>query len=148
MVYLNLRAFIMSKTSFALMVMVLMCLYILPIMSLFWQVDMIYMHFIAVYAISQNFTICPKHVLGIIKLMFIGYEMFFVMLCARLYFSPYHVCYPWNTHTLYEAQREPQVGQLSNYDNGMLHIYQNISAKWPKDDKVYSYNWTRTMNIL
>ena len=92
MVYLNLRAFIMSKTSFALMVMVLMCLYILPIMSLFWQVDMIYMHFIAVYAISQKFTICPKHVLGIIKLMFIGYEMFFVMLCARLYFSPYHVC--------------------------------------------------------
>ena len=91
MVYLNLRAFIMSKTSFALMVMVLMCLYILPIMSLFWQVDMIYMHFIAVYAISQKFTICPKHVLGIIKLMFIGYEMFFVMLCARLYFSPYHV---------------------------------------------------------
>ena len=92
MVYLNLRAFIMSKTSFALMVMVLMCLYIRPIMSLFWQVDMIYMHFIAVCIIYQNFTICPKHVLGIIKLMFIGYEMFLVMLCARLYFSPYHVC--------------------------------------------------------
>ena len=52
MVYLNLRAFIMSKTSFALMVMVLVCLYILPIMSLFWQVDMINMQFIAVYAIE------------------------------------------------------------------------------------------------
>ena len=102
---------------------------------------------------TKNFTICPKHVLGIIKLMFIGYEMCFVMFCARLHFSPYHVCvcvclslkyayFEWST------KREPQVGQLSNYDNGMLHIYQNISAKWSKDDKVYSYNWARTMNIL
>ena len=36
------------KTSFALMVIVFVCLYIIPIMSLFWQVSMIYMHFIAV----------------------------------------------------------------------------------------------------
>ena len=62
MVYLNLHAFIMSKTSFALMVMVLVCLYILPIMSLFWQVDMIYMQFIAVYA-TEVLPYAQKHVL-------------------------------------------------------------------------------------
>ena len=86
----------------------------------------------------QKFYHMPKTRFRIIKIMFIGYEMFYVI-CQAVFLRYYVYLSLKYAHLVWST--EPQVGQLSNYDNGMLHIYQNISAKWPKDDMVYCYKF-------